>query len=270
MLGRTWSELAALNERLVGEGIPTVYLGASDDPWETDIGRGLARALLLLCNPSDMNLARLVDKWGAIRSRVSDHRRLREAAIRSRTNLVDLLAVESSRWAAFRGYLSTVTKTTSIRDAIAGVVLAMLGPGATLHRLRTPLTDDVETLRDFRDWWVDRGITERKAVADEQGREGVTLVTVHGSKGLEYPHCYVLSAVEGVYPSRRNDSIEDDEEDRRLLYVASTRARDRLTLVAQQMDTTPWGGQHAAGLSRWLRTFSITDDQRGDNDDIDL
>ena len=64
----------------------------------------------------------------------------------------------------------------------------------------------------------------------------LTLSTIHSSKGLEYERVYLLDVHDGVLPSRPDaaDGTEDErrvyEEDRRLFYVAMTRAKDELTL----------------------------------------
>jgi DNA helicase-2/ATP-dependent DNA helicase PcrA len=60
----------------------------------------------------------------------------------------------------------------------------------------------------------------------------ITLMTIHGAKGLEFPVVFVAGLEEGVFPhSRSNFSQEELEEERRLAYVAMTRARERLYLV---------------------------------------
>lgn len=60
----------------------------------------------------------------------------------------------------------------------------------------------------------------------------VTLTTIHSAKGLEASLCYLLDVSAGVYPTTRaiKDGVEAVEEERRCLYVALTRARDRLLL----------------------------------------
>ncbi len=60
----------------------------------------------------------------------------------------------------------------------------------------------------------------------------VTLMTIHGSKGLEFPVVFIAGLEEGVFPhSRSAYSQEELEEERRLAYVAMTRAREALYLV---------------------------------------
>ncbi len=70
---------------------------------------------------------------------------------------------------------------------------------------------------------------------DEKG--GVTLMTMHAAKGLEYDYVFVAGVEEGIFPSMR--SIEEDnvEEERRLCYVAITRAKKKLYLLHAQMRT---------------------------------
>lgn len=74
--------------------------------------------------------------------------------------------------------------------------------------------------------------TDRQATEEEEG--GLKLMTVHASKGTEYPVVFIVSFNEEVFPSGR--SIEEGlssamEEERRLLYVAMTRAKNRLFIT---------------------------------------
>ena len=60
----------------------------------------------------------------------------------------------------------------------------------------------------------------------------VTLMTIHSAKGLEFPTVFVVGMEEGVFPSQQADDPEQLEEERRLAYVAITRAKKRLFLVS--------------------------------------
>ncbi len=66
----------------------------------------------------------------------------------------------------------------------------------------------------------------------EQSKTGVTLMTVHASKGLEFDTVFVSGLEEGLFPHQgMGDEKRDEEEERRLFYVAVTRARKRLILT---------------------------------------
>ncbi len=60
----------------------------------------------------------------------------------------------------------------------------------------------------------------------------VTLMTIHSAKGLEFPTVFVVGMEEGVFPSLQADTSQAMEEERRLAYVAITRAKRRLVLVS--------------------------------------
>ena len=60
----------------------------------------------------------------------------------------------------------------------------------------------------------------------------MTLTTLHSSKGLEYRIVFVVDANEGIVPHHKAGLPADIEEERRLFYVAMTRAKERLHLCA--------------------------------------
>lgn len=67
----------------------------------------------------------------------------------------------------------------------------------------------------------------------ENGKAGVTLMTVHAAKGLEFDTVFVTGLEEGLFPHQGmgDEDKRDEEEERRLFYVAVTRARKRLILT---------------------------------------
>ena len=68
-------------------------------------------------------------------------------------------------------------------------------------------------------------------------QEAVTLSTVHGAKGLEFPVVFIAGLEEGLFPYDRGfdaDAADDPEEECRLFYVGMTRAKEKLYLMHAQ------------------------------------
>ncbi|MBR5713101.1 MAG: ATP-dependent helicase [Lachnospiraceae bacterium] len=70
-----------------------------------------------------------------------------------------------------------------------------------------------------------------RPVNDDRDRSSVSLMTFHASKGLEFPHVYICDCNETIVPHKKALLPETVEEERRLLYVAMTRAQDSLSLM---------------------------------------
>jgi DNA helicase-2/ATP-dependent DNA helicase PcrA len=89
---------------------------------------------------------------------------------------------------------------------------------------------------------------------DEDRAEGaVTLLTAHLAKGLEFPVVFCVGMVEGGFPHHRAREKEEDlEEERRLVYVAFTRAMKRLFVTRSQRRLVLGMGFQAAEASRFL------------------
>lgn len=70
---------------------------------------------------------------------------------------------------------------------------------------------------------------------DDRGGDAVRLQTIHSAKGLEYPVVFVVGMEQGVLPNRRALDEQNLEEERRLCYVAFTRAREVLYLTSARV-----------------------------------
>jgi superfamily I DNA/RNA helicase len=85
-----------------------------------------------------------------------------------------------------------------------------------------------EGLRGFLD---EMSLRQDREDDDDKARgSGVTLITLHAAKGLEYPHVYLIGLEEGLLPHDRSKLEGTVDEERRLLYVGITRARQTLAL----------------------------------------
>jgi len=88
-----------------------------------------------------------------------------------------------------------------------------------------PLSED--GLLEF----LDSVMLDQSRQANDTNADAVTLITMHNTKGLEFPLVIVTGLEQGLFP-RNDEEGEDLEEQRRLFYVAVTRAKDQLYLTA--------------------------------------
>jgi DNA helicase-2/ATP-dependent DNA helicase PcrA len=95
-----------------------------------------------------------------------------------------------------------------------------------LEELRTYCNERKDGLRGFLDGLALRSENEEK----KETGEGITLITLHAAKGLEYPHVYLVGLEEGLLPHDRSKLEGTLDEERRLLYVGITRAMKTLTM----------------------------------------
>lgn len=88
--------------------------------------------------------------------------------------------------------------------------------------------------------------------SQEENKDTVSLMTIHSAKGLEFPHVYVVGLEENLFPSQMAlHSRADLEEERRLFYVAITRAEKKLTL-SYAVSRYKWGSPISCDPSRFL------------------
>src|SRR5699024_9126083 len=104
---------------------------------------------------------------------------------------------------------------------------------------RTDLTEVIEEIaeaarpyRTLEEWF--RHVEEYTHILQEKQKkdnpEGVRLMTIHAAKGLEFHTVFILDANEGRIPYKKARTDAQTEEERRLFYVAMTRAREKLTV----------------------------------------
>ncbi len=87
----------------------------------------------------------------------------------------------------------------------------------------------------------------------DENADAIVLMTVHSAKGLEFPIVFLAGMEDGVFPSQRNlESPEELSEERRLAYVAITRARERL-YVTHARERMLYNHMNYADLSRFVR-----------------
>lgn len=118
-----------------------------------------------------------------------------------------------------------------------------------------PETGEIENnvIRTLDEFMQDVALITDADKKDEEGTDKVTLMTVHSAKGLEFPCVYVVGMEENLFPSIQSlNSRSDLEEERRLFYVAITRARQKLALSFAE-NRYRWGNLTSCEPSRFIQ-----------------
>ena len=145
------------------------------------------------------------------------------------------------------GYLAELRRSEDPQDASRVENLA------ELHSVAGAFAADAPggTLADFLERVALVADSDQVPAEGERGGQ-VTLMTVHTAKGLEFPVVFVTGMEDGTFPHQRSLGDENElEEERRLAYVAITRARERLYLTRAAVRSA-WGTPQEMPPSRFL------------------
>ena len=133
------------------------------------------------------------------------------------------------------------------------------------RRSRLPETGQLTELLEYLDFYLEAGGCITLDQTELGQEDAVQFMSAHGSKGLEFPHLFIIRAISGSFPTTFKETLFDfpqelrdpltaaegdpkevhQQEERRLFYVAMTRARDTLAIYAKKgrgkKDSTPPG-----------------------------
>ena len=247
VLARTWAQLGEMEFMLKAAGIPCRVYSEKYDPWRTAAGRALAAALQLVRSPYADDLALRIYTIAAfdyaarnpLLERPAETRDVRAMAGSHRRGVLHHLVLCADYAPTPGDDLWKIIADAKLDDnalELARQVAAHLDLNRddTLDALDSPLLRG-STVEEFIDRWAFRATAD----AVKPGEDVVHLMTIHAAKGLEWPMVVVLDVRDGVFPARRASSTEEsEEEDRRVLYVGATRARD--VLVLSRPSVTTW------------------------------
>jgi DNA helicase II / ATP-dependent DNA helicase PcrA len=261
---RTNAQSRVLEEELVRRGVPYLLVGATRFYDRKEVKDALAYLRLLVNPADDVSLARVINVpargiGGVTLAALQEAARRRGSSmaavletLEANPDSVTVPAASSRRLAEFWALLER------LRGLVAGehlgqiVETVLLETGLTA-RLRAEATEESQARADNLDELAGaareldaaapellgadaiEAFLERAALVsdlDETDRRqgSVSLMTLHNSKGLEFPVVHLIGLEEGVFPHARALEEGDLEEERRLCYVGMTRARERLVL----------------------------------------
>ena len=121
-------------------------------------------------------------------------------------------------------------------------------------------TGEIDTsIRTLDEFMQDVALLTDADFGDDEGNDRVALMTIHASKGLEFPNVYLVGLEENLFPSIQSlNSRADLEEERRLFYVALTRAQKSVTLSYAE-NRYRWGNLTICEPSRFI--YEIPEEQ---------
>jgi DNA helicase II / ATP-dependent DNA helicase PcrA len=272
---RTNAQSRVFEEECLRAGIPYSLVGGTKFYSRKEI-KDLLAYLRVVANPRDeWSLARIVNvpPRGIGAATVE---KLRDAARDEGRTLFEVFSspplslseVARGRIAAFASLLAELHSHAA--GSIGGLVEEIFRRTGYLDAVRARAGDDAESrLEDLREFVtvaqeadaegrpLAEFLEQVALVADADGLGGakdrITLMTLHTSKGLEFPVVFLVGMEEGLFPHRR--SLTDDnalEEERRLCYVGMTRACEELYLTRARRRHA-FGAQTENLPSRFLR-----------------
>ena len=116
------------------------------------------------------------------------------------------------------------------------------------------LTEAIKKGKSLSDF-LDQTALDAEKEDDLEQRSGVTLITLHAAKGLEYPVVYLVGLEEGILPHKRSIEEGTRDEERRLLYVGITRAQVKMTMT-YCATRVKWGKEEACEASSFIRELN--------------
>jgi len=237
VLSRIHALLKKLSDELTARGIPHAYVGRKSALTNSEEFRRLHAFLKLIINPFD-NMSFLLIK-GFLGLDATEYALVRVKAATQGMSHFHAWRVFGSIWTDFFSRAlgrEPVGVLIELEDLL--IENSQWSPGfadAQHFAIEWFQANPKGTIKQYLDWLATYDLQDD--LSDEQG-EGLVLSTIHGAKGLEWHSVFIIGANEGIIPSKQAIAAGEIEEERRLMYVAMTRARDHLVVAVHPEYTT--------------------------------
>lgn len=280
-LYRTNAQSRVLEERFVREGIPYKIIGGQNFYQRKEIKDLIAYLKVIDNGRDDVAAKRVINvpKRGigaTTVSKVDTFAQANEMSFYdalSNENAMAILGRSASKIKPFV-YLIQRMRALNETDKISDIMEALLEETGYAEELKAEGTPEalsrVDNINEFFNKIVDYEESHEKAtlsefleeislVADidnlEMDSDYVVLMTIHSAKGLEFPKVFLCGMEEGLFPGKAAifaDGTKEIEEERRLCYVAITRAKKSLTITSAKHRMTRGEVQFNA-MSRFIK-----------------
>ncbi|MFA7642259.1 MAG: UvrD-helicase domain-containing protein [Sphaerochaetaceae bacterium] len=277
VLYRTNAQSVAFETLFTQSGIPYKVIGALRFYDREEVKDALALLSLVMNHNDEVNFKRMVNKPARGIGDVSVDR-VTDLAFRRNISLVDALEVAvqegvltgkaaagASRFAALFGEAARRLEV----DNAEALQFLLEESGLIAYyrdqdeRNKTDKTENLGTLvttvseypagREGLGMFLESLMLDPTTIGhkDPSDKPGVSLITMHNTKGLEFDRVFITGLEEGLFPGKASESDADIEEERRIFYVAITRARKQLFLFSCNRRTM-WGKSNYQIPSRFL------------------
>jgi DNA helicase-2/ATP-dependent DNA helicase PcrA len=279
VLYRTNAQSRALEEGLIREGIPYKIVGGVKFYERKEIKDIMAYLRLILNQKDDISFNRIINvprrKLGQKTiGIISDYAELKgisnfEACFES-----DKLELMPSAAKSIESFLSMIEMLMIKKDVMplsefiidviesTGLKDMLLQDETVEGRSRVENMDEfLSAAKDFEERYLENSLEDFlvhiSLLADidkteDTIKDSVTLMTVHSAKGLEFDTVFIAGLEDGIFPIIRNDGDDDIEEERRLFYVAITRAK-RMLYITHANERMMYGNHELKMKSRFLK-----------------
>lgn len=250
ILGRTRYVLLSVERELTNRDLPYYKRLSVTHENESSVVDDFQLALRILSNPKDgVHLAAICKRWNLARpSAVLDSAEQVVQLVRSMAT-----SKGSATCKAVADAIASVHDTSQRRLDFMPAFKLLEGYADKLAEPdKRPIREDVAVLRQEWDHFLRsegsrartlQGFLSNMALgtSSQAGRDGVALLTVHSSKGLEFDVVFVMGMAKGVFPDYRATTEKQQGEERRNAFVAATRSKRLLYLSYPRQRVMPWG-----------------------------
>lgn len=239
ILYRTNAQSRVLEEIFLHSGIPYILVGGTRFYQRKEI-KDILACLRVIANPKDTISSTRIEKLGKTRLEKLLNWQESNSSKSKQLHTLDLF----SELLKVTGYLELYNPKDE-ED------LARL---ENINELRS-VASQFPNLNDFLEnvSLVEQETLPDKPISNGNKKEAVTLMTLHASKGLEFPIIFIIGMEEGLFPHSRSLLDKNElEEERRLCYVGITRAKKKVFLTYARRRL--YFGQHSANeISRFVQ-----------------
>lgn len=259
VLGRTRFALMAVESEFKERDIPFYKRLTANHENESDVMEDFVLSLRVMANPKDrLHLSALAKRWKTAIPILSG-----EAEV---VNTIGAMAasVGSPGTVAVASALAAIAARSQRLDMLPGLAVIKAHADTLGEDGKRAVYEDVAVFSEEWDQYLRTGpanksvggfMSSKALGATQQAvREGVALLTVHSSKGLEFDVVFVVGMAEGVFPDYRAKTTKEQEEELRNAFVAVTRSKRLLYLTWPRTKQMPWGDRKNLFPSRFLKS----------------